>query len=82
MNAARVWPSRHHAISPADAAVEEAPRSGDLKTARLFGKLIGELSKKPHRRGRYCQAGAAKFRGMQRLDRNPAICRRTDNRTE
>lgn len=35
-----------HAISPADASVEEAPRSGDLQTARLLGKRVAELAKK------------------------------------
>ena len=35
-----------HAISPADASVEEAPRSGDLETARLFGKRVAELAAK------------------------------------
>lgn len=33
-----------HAISPADASVEEAPRSGDLETARLFGRRVAELA--------------------------------------
>jgi NAD(P)H dehydrogenase (quinone) len=34
-----------HAISPADASVEEAPRSGDLETAKLFGKRVAELTR-------------------------------------
>jgi NAD(P)H dehydrogenase (quinone) len=33
------------AISPADASVEEAPRSGDLETARLFGARVAETAK-------------------------------------
>jgi multimeric flavodoxin WrbA len=32
------------AISPADASPEEAPRSGDLETARLLGKRVAELA--------------------------------------
>jgi NAD(P)H dehydrogenase (quinone) len=32
------------AISPADASPEEAPRSGDLMTARLLGKRIAEIA--------------------------------------
>ena len=37
------------AISPSDASPDEAPRSGDLETARLLGKRVAEI--------------AAKFRG-------------------
>lgn len=32
------------AISPSDASAEEAPRSGDLKTAELLGRRIAELA--------------------------------------
>ncbi|WP_295993943.1 flavodoxin family protein [Rugamonas sp.] len=32
------------AISPADASPEEAPRAGDLETARLLGKRVAELA--------------------------------------
>ena len=32
------------AISPADASPEEAPRSGDLETARLLGKRVAEFA--------------------------------------
>lgn len=32
------------AISPSDASPDEAPRSGDLETARLFGKRIAEVT--------------------------------------
>lgn len=32
------------AISPSDASPDEAPRSGDLKTARLLGKRIAEFT--------------------------------------
>jgi NAD(P)H dehydrogenase (quinone) len=32
------------AISPSDASPEEAPRKGDLETARLFGKRIAETA--------------------------------------
>ncbi|MQA41937.1 flavodoxin family protein [Rugamonas aquatica] len=32
------------AISPSDASAEEAPRSGDLETARLLGKRVAELA--------------------------------------
>jgi NAD(P)H dehydrogenase (quinone) len=32
------------AISPADASAEEAPRAGDLETARLYGKRIAEVA--------------------------------------
>jgi NAD(P)H dehydrogenase (quinone) len=35
-----------HAISPADASVEEAPRNGDLETAKQFGKRVAELAGK------------------------------------
>jgi multimeric flavodoxin WrbA len=31
-------------VSPADASPEEAPRSGDLATARLFGQRIAEIA--------------------------------------
>ena len=34
------------AISPSDASAEEAPRSGDLETARLYGKRIAEYAAK------------------------------------
>lgn len=34
------------AISPSDASPEEAPRIGDLETARLLGKRVAELSTK------------------------------------
>lgn len=34
------------AISPADASAEEAPRKGDLQTARLLGARVAELAKK------------------------------------
>lgn len=34
------------AISPADASPEEAPRAGDLETARLLGKRIAEFAHK------------------------------------
>jgi multimeric flavodoxin WrbA len=33
-----------YAIAPADAAPEEAPRKGDLETARLYGRRIAELA--------------------------------------
>jgi NAD(P)H dehydrogenase (quinone) len=32
------------AISPSDASAEEAPRAGDLETARLYGKRIAEIA--------------------------------------
>lgn len=32
------------AISPSDASVEEAPRSGDLKTAELLGQRVAQLA--------------------------------------
>jgi NAD(P)H dehydrogenase (quinone) len=36
-----------HAISPADASVEEAPRNGDLETAaKQFAKRVAELARK------------------------------------
>lgn len=35
-----------HAVSPADASVEEAPHSGDLETARLFGRRVADLAGK------------------------------------
>lgn len=34
------------AISPSDASPEEAPRSGDLETARLLGKRVAEVAAK------------------------------------
>ena len=34
------------AISPADASPEEAPRAGDLETARLLGARVAEYAKK------------------------------------
>ena len=34
------------AISASDASAEEAPRSGDLKTAELLGQRIAELAQK------------------------------------
>ena len=34
------------AISPSDASAEEAPRSGDLETARLLGKRVAEYAVK------------------------------------
>lgn len=34
------------AISPSDASPEEAPRSGDLETAKLLGKRIAEAAKR------------------------------------
>jgi NAD(P)H dehydrogenase (quinone) len=34
------------AISPSDASVEEAPRKGDLETARLFGARVAGFAKK------------------------------------
>lgn len=33
-------------ISPSDASPEEAPRSGDLETAKLYGKRIAEVAGK------------------------------------
>jgi NAD(P)H dehydrogenase (quinone) len=33
-----------HAISPADASVDEAPRIGDLETAKLLGRRVAELA--------------------------------------
>lgn len=35
-----------YAISPSDSPVDVAPRSGDLETARLFGKRIAEITAK------------------------------------
>jgi NAD(P)H dehydrogenase (quinone) len=35
-----------HAVSPADASVDEAPRIGDLETAKLLGRRVAELAKK------------------------------------
>lgn len=32
------------AVSPSDASPDEAPRSGDLKTARLLGQRVAELA--------------------------------------
>ena len=34
------------AISPSDASTEEAPRKGDLETARLYGKRVAEYAVK------------------------------------
>ena len=34
------------AVSPSDASAEEAPRKGDLETARLFGKRVAEVATK------------------------------------
>lgn len=34
------------AVSPSDASAEEAPRSGDLETARLFGRRIADYAVK------------------------------------
>lgn len=34
------------AVSPSDASPEEAPRSGDLETARLLGKRVAEMTAK------------------------------------
>ncbi len=34
------------AVSPSDASAEEAPRKGDLETARLLGVRVGEWAKK------------------------------------
>lgn len=34
------------AISPSDASPDEAPRSGDLETARLLGKRVAEITAK------------------------------------
>ena len=34
------------AISPSDASAEEAPRKGDLETARLFGRRVAEFAEK------------------------------------
>jgi NAD(P)H dehydrogenase (quinone) len=34
------------AVSPSDASPDEAPRAGDLETARLYGKRIAELAGK------------------------------------
>jgi len=36
------------AISPADASPEEAPRSGDLETARLLGQRVAEVASRFH----------------------------------
>jgi NAD(P)H dehydrogenase (quinone) len=35
-----------HAVTPADASVDEAPRIGDLETAKLLGRRVAELAKK------------------------------------
>jgi len=37
------------AVSPADASPDEAPRAGDLQTARLYGKRIAEFAAKQRR---------------------------------
>lgn len=37
------------AISPSDASAEEAPRKGDLETARLLGKRVAEFAVKAGR---------------------------------
>jgi multimeric flavodoxin WrbA len=37
------------AISPADASPDEAPRSGDLATAKHLGKRVAELAARLHR---------------------------------
>lgn len=37
------------AISPSDASADEAPRKGDLETARLLGKRVAEFSVKTGR---------------------------------
>jgi NAD(P)H dehydrogenase (quinone) len=34
------------AVSPSDASADEAPRKGDLETARLFGRRIADVAKK------------------------------------
>ncbi|AEQ98074.1 tryptophan repressor binding protein [Xanthomonas oryzae pv. oryzicola BLS256] len=34
------------AISPSDASADEAPPSGDLETATLFGKRVAEFAAK------------------------------------
>ncbi|MCF5930474.1 NADPH-dependent FMN reductase, partial [Xanthomonas perforans] len=34
------------AISPSDASPDEAPRRGDLETAKLFGKRVAEVAAK------------------------------------
>ena len=34
------------AVSPSDASADEAPRKGDLETARLFGKRVAEIAVK------------------------------------
>ena len=34
-----------HAVSPADASVDEAPRIGDLETDKLLGKRVAELAR-------------------------------------
>ncbi len=36
------------AVSPSDATADEAPRKGDLETARLLGKRVAELAAKLH----------------------------------
>lgn len=33
-------------VSPSDASADEAPRAGDLETARLYGKRVAEFAKK------------------------------------
>ena len=37
------------AISPADASPDEAPRSGDLETAKHLGKRVAEFAARLHR---------------------------------
>jgi NAD(P)H dehydrogenase (quinone) len=32
------------AVSPSDASPDEAPRSGDLETAKLLGRRVAELA--------------------------------------
>jgi NAD(P)H dehydrogenase (quinone) len=34
------------AVSPSDASPEEAPRAGDLKTARLLGRRVAEFAER------------------------------------
>jgi hypothetical protein len=34
------------AVSPSDASPEEAPRAGDLETARLLGKRVAEFAER------------------------------------
>jgi NAD(P)H dehydrogenase (quinone) len=35
-----------HAVSPADASVDEPPRIGDLETTKLLGRRVAKLAKK------------------------------------